>query len=106
MDGTAGRLNEAPSLAAQVAAGQPVRVHDFASWRAAARELLAARVPPHAVQWLMADQAGDLLTGEGGAAPMMAPAQDLFSASADASVAPAAADVPAAPTTNLPAGAA
>lgn len=74
MDGTAGGLSPPGTVAAAVAAGEPVRVHDFAGWRDAARELLAANVPPHAIQWLMADQAADLFGG--GAAP----ATDLFQA--------------------------
>ena len=60
-------------LAARVAAGEAVRVHDFAGWRACARVLLAAHVPPHAIEWLMAEQAGDLFTAvptaDGAASP-------------------------------------
>ena len=72
MDGTAGGVSPPGAVAAAVAAGEPVRVHDFAGWREAARELLAANVPPHAIQWLMADQAADLFGGGS------APAIDLF----------------------------
>ena len=69
-------------LAAAVAAGAPVQVADFDSWREAARELLAAGVAPHAIQWVMAGQAGDLLAG---AATAVEP--DLFAAAAPAAIA-------------------
>lgn len=81
-------------LARRVAAGEPVRVVDFASWRDAARVLLAAQVPPHAIQWVMADQAGDLLSAA--AAPT-----DLFEA-APAPIAMAPAPPSSATTTASP----
>ncbi|WP_426116504.1 UdgX family uracil-DNA binding protein [Massilia sp. PWRC2] len=65
MDGIASGLGQLADAAEAVAAGAPVRVHDFASWREAARQLLAASVAPHAVTWLMPDQDGDLLTASG-----------------------------------------
>lgn len=58
MDGTSGRL----TAAAAVAAGQPVLVNSFGQWRDAARDLLAHRVEPHAVQWVSSKHDGDLFS--------------------------------------------
>jgi DNA polymerase len=58
MNASTGRINAA--LAA--AAGQPLRVHSFAQWREAARELLAYDIAPHLVQWLAHDNSGEPLS--------------------------------------------
>jgi DNA polymerase len=56
------------SPAAAAAAGQPLAVTTFAEWREAARELLAQRVPPEAVNW-GTPGGGDLFSS----APLPAP---------------------------------
>lgn len=58
MDGTSGRV----SAAAAVAAGQPVLVNSFGQWRDAARDLLAHKVAPHAVQWVASKDDADLFS--------------------------------------------
>ncbi|HEY0490798.1 MAG TPA: UdgX family uracil-DNA binding protein [Telluria sp.] len=58
MDGTSGRL----TAAAAVAAGQPVLVNSFGQWREAARDLLAHKVEPHAVQWVSSKHDADLFS--------------------------------------------
>ncbi|NHZ41836.1 UdgX family uracil-DNA binding protein [Massilia aquatica] len=58
MGGTAGGV----SAAASAAAGRPVLVHSFEQWRHAARDLLAHKVPPHAVQWISHKDDGDLFS--------------------------------------------
>ncbi|MES2898480.1 MAG: UdgX family uracil-DNA binding protein [Pseudomonadota bacterium] len=62
MGGTAGSLSAstAAGAAASVAAGRPVLVHSFDEWRLAARDLLAHKVAPHAVQWISHKDGGDL----------------------------------------------
>ncbi|MCE3607226.1 UdgX family uracil-DNA binding protein [Massilia sp. P8910] len=50
------------SAAASAAAGRPVLVHSFEQWRHAARDLLAHKVPPHAVQWISHKDDGDLFS--------------------------------------------
>jgi uracil-DNA glycosylase len=50
------------------------RVHDFASWRSNARELLAAQTPPEAVTWLDAGERAGLLALE--STPSEAPPRD------------------------------
>lgn len=58
MDGTPGRV----SAAAAVAAGHPVMVNSFGQWRDAARDLLAHKVEPHAVQWVSSKDDADLFS--------------------------------------------
>ncbi len=58
MGGTASGVG----AAAAAAAGRPVLVHSFDQWRAAARELLAHQVAPHAVQWISHKDDGDLFS--------------------------------------------
>ena len=53
------------SAAALAAAGRPVLVHSFDDWRAAARELLAHNVAPHAVSWISHKDGGDLFAAAG-----------------------------------------
>ena len=55
------------SAAGAAAAGRPVLVHGFDQWRAAARDLLANQVAPHAVQWVSHQDDGDLFAGEAAA---------------------------------------
>ena len=69
MGGTAGSLNHACGAASSVAAGRPVLVHSFDEWRSAARDLLAHKVPPSAVQWISHKDDGDLFSGAAEPAP-------------------------------------
>ncbi len=46
---------------------------DFDGWRAAARSLVAGGVPPSAVTWTVAGEAGDLLGGDGAIPPATEP---------------------------------
>ena len=66
MGGTAGSLNSpggGASAASAAAAGRPVLVHSFDEWRTAARDLLAHKVAPSAVQWISHKDDGDLFSG-------------------------------------------
>lgn len=65
MDGTASGLTTAANAAATVAAGRPVLVHSFDEWRTAARELLAHKIAPYAVQWMSHKDDGDLFSNRG-----------------------------------------
>lgn len=71
MGGTAGSLAHPCGAAASVAAGRPVLVHSFDEWRACARDLLAHKVAPSAVQWISHKDDGDLFSA--GAEPAPAP---------------------------------
>ena len=62
MGGIAGGLTATTGAAACAAAGRPVLVHSFEQWRDAARDLLAHRVAPHAVQWISHKDDGDLFS--------------------------------------------
>ena len=65
MGGTAGSLTSpggAASAASAAAAGRPVLVHSFDEWRSAARDLLAHKVAPSAVQWISHKDDGDLFS--------------------------------------------
>ena len=46
---------------------------DFDGWRTAARSLVAAAVPPSAVTWMVAGEAGDLLGGDAALPPATEP---------------------------------
>ena len=69
MGGTAGSLSNQGTAASSVAAGRPVLVHSFDEWRAAARDLLAHRVAPSAVQWISHKDDGDLFSDGADSAP-------------------------------------
>jgi len=69
-----GAIASGVSAAACAAAGRPVLVHSFEEWREAARELLAHKVAPHAVQWISHKDDGDLFAQEG-EAELPAPAK-------------------------------
>jgi len=72
MDGTEGRRVDAAGTgaAAEVSAGQPLLVQDFAQWRAVARELLAVDIAPHTVTWIGHADDGDLFSTAPGEAAL------------------------------------